>query len=390
MSTADFAEKAPTASSLHTDRTASMETGDYGGVSGKNSPQNYQAAWLRHAYDGFPREFWDGGRSHKWQTIESRDAYLAALIAQREDFGPGHTSVNIGLGPVLSAKYVRPWINKIFLELDGSGGRPDVAYPEMRRLYSHLRLRYDAEPRIYFSGHRSFHVFVDFTPLALSEPVEAQREFAERCVKELNLKCLDLQVFAERKLSRIPYTLHEDTALNCIPISPFWSLQEIRAEASKPARFEPIRISFTERVAADLRGIDATLSSRPKPRRIAKGTTSAKWIDKLLNHPIGDGRHRALWHVFSPYLVNVRRVPFDQAETVLEEYLRKCGEVTPLHPSPYAFKRLTRYYLKLAERDGYPPWKLRTIEKLDPQLFDILKEAGVVEEPNEPSKEGRS
>lgn len=372
MSMTNLAEKASTASSLHTDRTATLETGDYGGFSGKSSPQEYQAAWLKHAYDGFPRELWDGDRTHKWQTVDRND-YLAILRMQHENFGPAHTSINIGLGPVLGSRYASSWVNKMLLEFDGSGGRPDAAYPEMRRLYSHLKLKYDAEPRVYFSGHRSFHIFVDFAPLTFDNSVEAQRQIAQRIVKELDLKRLDLQIFGERKLSRIPYTMHEATCNYCTPASPFWSLEEIRAESRKPVRYEPVRISFAEQFAAKLREIEGEISSRPK-LKWTKGKASTEWIEKLLQRPIPDGGHRVLWHVLAPYLVNVRKLPLDQAEAKLREYFAKCGAIQRLNPSGSSFNRLIRYYLKLAERDGYPPWRLETIEKNDPQLYAIIEE----------------
>jgi len=329
-------------------------------------------AWLRHAYDGYPREVWDESRFRKWRQVKSKEEYLSFLREQRNTSGPAHTSINVALGPVLSSRYARPWINKVLLELDGSGGRPDTAYQEMRRLYSHLRLKFDSEPRVYYSGHRSFHVFVDFTPLPLDNPVEAQRELAQRIAKKLDLKGLDLQVFGERKLSRIPQTLHEDTCCYCIPISPFWNLSEIRAESRRPDRFEPVRVTFGERVAKELRRIDVEISSKPKSEVTTNGSASTGWIEKLFQHPVSDGRHRLLWHVLAPYYVNVKKLPIEQSESELREYFSRCAELQRLSPSTSSFYRQIRYYLKLAERDGYPPWRLETIQKNDPQLYELV------------------
>jgi hypothetical protein len=374
VSTKDSSEKAPTASSLHYRTPDPVEDGGYGDSSGKSSPQDYRSSWLRHAYDGFPREVWDGDRSNRWQLIGSREEFLSFLRKQRDNFGPAHTSINIGLGSVLGPLYASPWIDKVLLELDGPGGSPDAAYPEMRRLYSHLKLRLDAEPRVYFSGRRSFHVFVDFSPLPLDNPVEAQRGFAQLLVKGLGLKCLDLQVFAGRKLSRVPHTLNEKTCDFCVPISPLWNLGEIRAESRKPQRFEPIMVCFSERVAFRLREVDAELSSRPKPRPMKSKGVSYGWIESLLKRPLEDGRHRALWHVLAPYLVNVKKLAPDQAEFELRAYFVKCGGVRPLQPSSSSFLGLIRYYVRLAQKDGYGPWRIDTVLKNDPQLYGLVKE----------------
>lgn len=264
------------------------------------------------------------------------------------------------------------------------------SYGQMRRLYSYLRLKFDAQPRIYYSGNRSFHVFSDFSPLDLDEPVEASRAIAKEIGKELFMD-FDMNVFSERHLSRVPYTINEKTARSCVPVSPFWTLDGIVKESSRPQRYEPIEISFVLGLMGRLKAIDTELAGKPRlEHTFSGGSASTEWIERLLAHPIEDGRHRALWHVLAPYLVNVKRQPFDQAEALLEDYFQKCGDIRTLQPSTSSFKRLIHYYLKVAEKDGYPPWKLETIEKQDPQLFDILKEAGVVEEPDGSSKEGSS
>jgi hypothetical protein len=258
----------------------------------------------------------------------------------------------------------------------------------MRRLYSHLRLKFDAQPRMYYSGNRSFHIFSDFLPLDLDEPVEAPRGLAKEIIRELCID-LDLNVFSERHLSRVPYTTNEKTARFCVSISPFWSLDEIVAESSRPQRFKPIEIHFGLSLMGRLKAIDAEMTGKPKPEHgFNRGTSSNEWIERLLSRPLGDGRHRALWHVLSPYLVNVRKMTFDQSEVVLEEYFTKCNGIQPLQPSISSFKGIIHYYLKVAEKDGYPPWRLQTIERQDPQLFGILKEAGVVGEPDKSSKGG--
>ena len=329
-------------------------------------------AWLKHAWDGFPREVWDSNRTSKWQIVESPTRYVSFLNDARKYFNPAHTSINIGTGSALVAGYSKQWISKFLLEFDGS---LDEDYSLMRRSYALLKMKFDAVPRVYFSGHKSFHVFVDFTALPLNDPAEAQREFAKKLASELSVQLakLDYQAYAERKLSRVPYTIHEKTAWDyCVPVSPFWSLGEIKKESQKPNRFHSIEINFSPRIAAAIKLADRELDNKPETNQVKKGQDSTYWIERLLAHPIEDGRHRVLWHVFAPYLLNVRKLPPDQAEKILLDYFTKCGELKRLEPSFSQFRRQIRYYLKQSQKDGYPPWHIETIQTKDPPLYDLI------------------
>jgi len=363
----------------HTDSKAGK-----GLLSDPREPKEVTEAWSAHVWDGFPRELWNGSRFSKWEQVETKERYLSFVREQHRSLEPCHTSINIGLGPVLGPRYAYPWISKLLFELDDPLERN---YSNMRRFYSYLKLKHWARPRVYFSGNRSFHIYIDFPPLYLREPVEAPRALAKRLEKELGLTCLDYNVFSERHLSRVPYSLHEKTVRFCVPVSPFWGLNEILKESSRPQRFEPIKISFNHSIMRELKEVDAELAGKPRDDQ-KKGQTATGWIEKLLRHPLGDGRHRVLWHILTPYLINVKGLPIDRAEAILDEYFLRCGEVRPLQPSAYSFKHLIRYHLRLAERDGYPPWRLETIERLDPQLFLILRETGVVEDKRSIERKG--
>ena len=330
-----------------------------------------ESAWLTHAYDGFPREVWNGDNTSKWKTVKTREEYLAILRDQHDNFSPGHTSINIAFTPGFDATK-KPWINKLLIELDGHGRLEESAYPEMRKLYSHLESKHSAEPRIYYSGNRSFHVFVDFAPLTLREPREAQVEFVRRIQEELRLQCIDYQVYTKRKLSRIPYTMHEKTALHCVPIDPMWSLWKIKQEALRP-RGQKILIRPADKFAAALSICDHTYE-RPIYAK-TKTVQSAEWIEKLLRSPVVDGRHRLLWLVLAPYVVNVKALDVGSGEERLRGYYDQCHLLNRLQPSRSSFFRVIRYYVSRAAREGYRPARLETIQAKDPGLYQIIKQA---------------
>ena len=264
--------------------------------------------------------------------------------------------------------YAHAFIDSILFEVDGP---IEKNYGDMRRLYSFMKLKYNCEPRVYFSGNRSFHFFVDFVPIVKEDPLYTLQTFAKKVSKELNVE-FDWQIYSSaRKLSRVPLTIHEKTIRYCVPVLPFWSLEEILKESSQPQRLVQLEIKTSGRLK------EALLAVRERKHRSArlqgKGS-SLSWIEQLLQRPVKDGRHRLLWHVLAPYLINVRKLSADQAERVLQEYFDKCNAVRRLEPSSHSFKRLIRYYLRVAEKDGYPPWRLETIERLDPQLAQTVKE----------------
>jgi hypothetical protein len=302
--------------------------------------------------------------------VNEQREYLAYISRQVAEKAPVHTSVNIAGTP--DSGYGVYWVDKILLELDA----PDLeaSYREMQRMYAFLSVNFGAEPRIYFSGRRSFHVYVDFLPLVLHAPEEALGDFARRLQKAVGGLHLDFQVFAKRHVSRLPWTVNEKTGSLCLPVSPYTSLKDVGA----PERAAPVRINYCDAARAALARIDQTFASeqRPKTRRKkATGGTAYAWVEGLLRKAIADGRHRVLWHVLAPYLINVRRLGEHEAEDVLREYFDRCGAVKSLEPSRSQFFRDIHNYVRVAMRDGYPPWRLETIERKDPQLFAIIKEA---------------
>ena len=60
-----------------------------------------------------------------------------------------------------------------------------------------------------------------------------------------------------------------------------------------------------------------------------------EWIEKLLlQTPIEDGRKMALWRILCPYLINVRKLSYDESFQILREWLDKCNSVRKLDFNP--------------------------------------------------------
>jgi Primase X len=52
-----------------------------------------------------------------------------------------------------------------------------------------------------------------------------------------------------------------------------------------------------------------------------------RYIEKLLQTPIEEYRKRVLWRILCPYLINVRKLSYDESFQILREWLDKCNSV---------------------------------------------------------------
>ena len=62
---------------------------------------------------------------------------------------------------------------------------------------------------------------------------------------------------------------------------------------------------------------------RKKPRNNIQ-TNTIPWIEQLLENPIEDGRKYARWRILCPYLVNVKKLEYEESYKILKTWLDKC------------------------------------------------------------------
>ncbi len=94
------------------------------------------------------------------------------------------------------------------------------------------------------------------------------------------------------------------------------------------------------------------------------------WIEKLLQTPIDDYRKNAVNLILAPYLINVRKVSYDVALNIINDWLSKCGELRKLDQD---FNYMVRYALKYCAKNGNRPLKLDTLKTKNFMLYDLLK-----------------
>jgi membrane-bound lytic murein transglycosylase MltF len=98
-------------------------------------------------------------------------------------------------------------------------------------------------------------------------------------------------------------------------------------------------------------------------------TNTIKWIEKgILDHPLSDHRKYIIWRILSPYLLNVKKLPKEEAYSVMKEWLDKCDRLEKLNFNP---KLKIKDGLRGASK-GYFPISMEKLKEESRQLYDLV------------------
>jgi hypothetical protein len=100
------------------------------------------------------------------------------------------------------------------------------------------------------------------------------------------------------------------------------------------------------------------------------------WIEQLLQTPIADHRKYCIWRVLSAYLLNIKKLPEQEAFNIIKEWLQHCSELQRLNFS--VSQRITDGLDGAAKR-GYLPISLEKLKEENNRLYSFLHVSGVVE-----------
>jgi hypothetical protein len=89
------------------------------------------------------------------------------------------------------------------------------------------------------------------------------------------------------------------------------------------------------------------------------------YVEDLLKAPVSDGRHRLVWLVLAPYLVNVKKVENEEAIERIRAFVSVAGETRDM-------KRFIEYNVRRARRNGLLPPTLTTLKTEHPDLYWLL------------------
>jgi hypothetical protein len=95
----------------------------------------------------------------------------------------------------------------------------------------------------------------------------------------------------------------------------------------------------------------------PPPRRM----NQYQYIERLLEYPIKDGRHRVIWLILVPYFVNVKGLDEAAATDAVLSYI---GESK--------YRQFIRYHVKRAIKNGLVPVSEESLRTKHPDVLQVL------------------
>ena len=96
---------------------------------------------------------------------------------------------------------------------------------------------------------------------------------------------------------------------------------------------------------------------------------SISWIETLLQTPIVDYRKNAIGLILAPYLINIKKLPYDSAYIILIDWLKKCSRLRKLGPN---FEYRLKYSLNSAVRKLQLPIRFSTLKIKNKELHNLL------------------
>jgi Primase X len=52
-----------------------------------------------------------------------------------------------------------------------------------------------------------------------------------------------------------------------------------------------------------------------------------QWIEQLLQKGIADWRKFTIWRILAPYLINIRKLSYEDAFDIIRKWLEKCNKL---------------------------------------------------------------
>jgi hypothetical protein len=96
---------------------------------------------------------------------------------------------------------------------------------------------------------------------------------------------------------------------------------------------------------------------------------SLSWIETLLQTPVDDYRKNAIGLILAPYLINIKKLPYENASTILRDWLKNCSQLRSLDPN---FDYRVKYCLNSAIRKLQLPIRFSTLERKNKELYNVI------------------
>jgi hypothetical protein len=270
--------------------------------------------------------------------------------------------------------------NFIFIDLDlfrfDSG---DALYRFLRNVLKNIKDKFrGAEPTVIWSGN-GYHIYLPIQAFIL----ESESVFAEFESPSKQLIRWTEQFLTNNRAD--PCHSNNLSFKNCmlkIPGSHNWKClrrnnnsygptTEVRIiqrwDGNRPAINWILR-DFRRYLIQDK--IDNNVAERKWSRLSAnaKAITPARrlWIEILLNTPIEDYRKEAIRLIIAPYLINVRKLGYDDAFNIMKNWLNNCDKIKPVD---FNANVRIKDVLRAATRVGYLPMAFNELKAENEELY---------------------
>jgi hypothetical protein len=247
-------------------------------------------------------------------------------------------------------------LEKLYYDFDCKED-PNLAWTDVTVFSSSVKRFYGAEPLVFYSGQKGFHVYVflkqtiyfNETPLAFAKQVYT--ELQTRLIKGLSLPTLDPQPIGDiKRLARVPFSIHEKTGSLCVPMD----------VDRKP--FTPESLDTYKTLNAELL---APIIKELKTREKIASTEHSK-PSKALQTRTAKGIRPCITAALSKHLEGGRGHLMRLA--VVREYLAagyNTAEIVQLFRSQLDYNpEKTRYYVEYAQKNPAKPFRCKTIQAL--------------------------
>lgn len=184
-----------------------------------------------------------------------KEYYIANSVEDIEEFIKVNNETNCYISVYSYKEYTQTNRNKMsaiinVLIFDFDGEDLNTAYNDLKTLLKWAH-RHDIKPRVYFTGNRGYHCYVDFEPVNLQHPQETLRKFMFELNKAAGFTTLDLSIVGDlERIIRIPNTKHKSTGLYCIGLNPtllpFFTADDIKQLAKEKSNYIPVRHPLPE------------------------------------------------------------------------------------------------------------------------------------------------
>ena len=107
---------------------------------------------------------------------------------------------------------------------------------------------------------------------------------------------------------------------------------------------------------------------------IKSNSNNVFWIEKLLTTPILDFRKNATNLILAPYLINIKKLSYQESFNILIEWLKRCDSIRKLDFNPMY---LAKSALNIASQKRIPPMKRITLMDRNLELYNILHKQNI-------------